>query len=280
MGAADRVEKKRDFLVCVDSDGCALDTMEAKHRLCFGPCLIEEWNFQAERDRVLSRWNEINLYSVTRGVNRFRALALILREIDRTAGSVEGIAALEAWTESAPELSNRALESLSAVRPEPIFQKALRWSVAVNERIAALPESAGLPFPHAEETLRALHERADIAVVSSANGDAVRREWERRGLAAHADAFLTQEEGSKKACIAAMRKKGYPAGNVLMVGDAPGDLEAAEGNGVLFYPVLAGGEGESWQRLGGEGMALFLRGAYQGAYEEAQKSAFYRNLRA
>lgn len=29
--------KKKDFLICVDSDGCAMDTMDIKHIKCFGP---------------------------------------------------------------------------------------------------------------------------------------------------------------------------------------------------------------------------------------------------
>lgn len=36
-------EKKKEFLICVDSDGCAMDTMDLKHTRCFGPCLTAEW---------------------------------------------------------------------------------------------------------------------------------------------------------------------------------------------------------------------------------------------
>ena len=36
-------ERKHDFLVCVDSDGCAMDTMNCKHIQCFGPCMVSEW---------------------------------------------------------------------------------------------------------------------------------------------------------------------------------------------------------------------------------------------
>ena len=35
--------KRSDFLVCVDSDGCAMDTMDIKHIRCFGPCMVAEW---------------------------------------------------------------------------------------------------------------------------------------------------------------------------------------------------------------------------------------------
>jgi len=63
---------KKEFLVCVDSDGCAMDTMDIKHKKCFGPRLISEWGLEKWEDRVLERWNEINLYSATRGINRFK----------------------------------------------------------------------------------------------------------------------------------------------------------------------------------------------------------------
>lgn len=39
-------EKKHDYLICVDSDGCAMDTMDIKHFRCFGPCMVEEWGLE------------------------------------------------------------------------------------------------------------------------------------------------------------------------------------------------------------------------------------------
>ena len=42
MSALDDFRKSKDFCVCVDSDGCAMDTMNIKHIRCFGPCMVEE----------------------------------------------------------------------------------------------------------------------------------------------------------------------------------------------------------------------------------------------
>ena len=53
--------KRNDFLVCVDSDGCAMDTMDIKHFRCFGPCMVAEWELNAWQEEILARWNEINL---------------------------------------------------------------------------------------------------------------------------------------------------------------------------------------------------------------------------
>ena len=33
---------QKKFLVCIDSDGCAIDTMDAKHKLCFAPLMVEK----------------------------------------------------------------------------------------------------------------------------------------------------------------------------------------------------------------------------------------------
>ena len=36
--------KEKEYLVCIDSDGCAIDSMKIKHTECFGPALAEVWN--------------------------------------------------------------------------------------------------------------------------------------------------------------------------------------------------------------------------------------------
>ena len=60
--------KKKEFLVCVDSDGCAMDTMDIKHFRCFGPCMVAEWGLEEWKTPILDRWNEVNLYTMTRGI--------------------------------------------------------------------------------------------------------------------------------------------------------------------------------------------------------------------
>ena len=39
-------KKTNDFLVGIDSDGCAFDTMELKHKECFIPCIIHHWGLK------------------------------------------------------------------------------------------------------------------------------------------------------------------------------------------------------------------------------------------
>ena len=75
-------QKQKELLICIDSDGCAMDTMDIKHIRCFGPCMVEEWGLSAWEAPILDRWNAINLYTMTRGINRFQGLAKALTEIE------------------------------------------------------------------------------------------------------------------------------------------------------------------------------------------------------
>ena len=242
--------KTKDYLVCVDSDGCAMDTMDIKHVTCFGPCMVAEWGLEAWREPILARWNEINLYTLTRGINRFKGLAQALAEIDAAYTPIDGIDALCRWADTAPELSNGALEALIADGAHPIFGKALAFA----------------------------HERADVAIVSSANRGAVLEEWARHGLLPHTDVVLTQNDGSKAYCIGELLKKGYAPDHVLMCGDAPGDLAAAQKNGVFYYPILVRQEAASWQEFMDAGFAHLLDGTFGGAYQDRKIAQFNENL--
>ena len=40
------MEPEREFFIGIDSDGCAFDTMEIKHKECFCPNIIKHWGLQ------------------------------------------------------------------------------------------------------------------------------------------------------------------------------------------------------------------------------------------
>lgn len=272
-------KKKHKYLVCVDSDGCAMDTMDIKHFRCFGPCMVDEWGLDEWRDEILARWNDINLYTMTRGINRFKGLAMALSEISERYVVIEDLIDLVFWAESSPELSNSALKAAILEKPDSMaLKKALAWSLAVNSAITELPECEVKPFPLAREALEFAHGSADVAIVSSANLDAVLEEWEKHGLLPHTDIVLAQNAGSKAMCISKLLDKGYKAENVVMCGDAPGDLEAAEKNGVYFYPILVGSEGDSWREFIDVGFKKLASGEYGGEYSECKKNEFISNL--
>ena len=278
MKSLEAFARKRDFLFCVDSDGCAMDTMDIKHIRCFGPCMVKEWKLEAWEGQILDRWNEINLYSMTRGINRFLALAMALEEINESLTPVEGVEELSAWVKEADELSNGSVQRKAEESGLEIFRKALAWSKAVNQSISELPEETKKPFEGVAEGLKAAHESADVAIVSSANLEAVVEEWQKHGLMDSVDVCLTQNVGSKAYCIGKMLEYGFAADHVLMIGDAPGDLSAAQKNGVLYYPILVKHEKESWETFVKEALPRFLQGTYKGDYQEQQIQAFRSNL--
>lgn len=269
--------KQKDYLICVDSDGCAMDTMDIKHFRCFGPCMVEEWGLEEWAEPILNRWNTINLYSGTRGINRFKGLAMALTEIDKVYRPIEGVAELTAWAEHAPEMSNQAIAEAAKTAKGPALAKALAWSKKVNAAIDALPESDKKPFPGVAEALAAAHKRADVAIVSSANREAVEEEWTRCGLLPSVDVLCCQDSGSKAACIAQLKAKGYNPAHILMVGDAPGDQAAAGKNGVLFYPILARHEADSWAEFTAKALPALLSGSY-GPYGQEMAKRFEKNL--
>ena len=256
-------KKRKGYLVCVDSDGCAIDTMEVKHRKCFGPEAIKEWGLEEIQDLFQETWNRVNLYSKTRGINRFKEMP--------------DVSSIAKWTNTAAELSNPALEKETSQTNDKDLMKALNWSYQVNEAINQLPED-DKPFPKVREGLEVIYPQADIAIVSSANGGAIRAEWERHELDQYVSVMLGQEAGNKTFCIKSLKEGNYQEDDVLMIGDAPGDLEAALANKVLYYPILAGKEKFSWERLMAEAFEKFLDGSYRGEYQQGLIDEFNSSL--
>ena len=270
--------KRKDYLICVDSDGCAMDTMDIKHIRCFGPCMVKEWGLQQWEKPILHRWNEINLYTLTRGINRFKGLALALREINDTYVLIEGIEALENWVRETKELSNAALDREIQKNDSIALWKALSWSKSVNQAIERLSFELKKPFEGVREGLKAAHEYADVVIVSSANRQAVVEEWQEYGLLEYADEIMAQDVGTKAFCIGEMLKQGYSTDKVMMVGDALGDYEAACKNGVFYYPILVRNEKESWSELKDIAVRKLVDGQFAGEYQQQKIGQFMQNL--
>ena len=86
-----------------------------------------------------------------------------------------------------------------------------------------------------------------------------------------------QEAGSKKEQLQYATVGKYKKNHVLMIGDAPGDIEAAKENNVLFYPILPGNEVYSWKRFYKEAFYKFVSQEYAGRYEDELLDEF-KNL--
>lgn len=265
------VTPKHDFLVGIDSDGCVFDSMELKHKECFVPNFINHYELQGVSKFAREAAEFVNLYSKSRGINRFQALVEQLDWLRRRAEvKARGIdlahhRGLVDWVAREPKLSNPTLEKAVAESDDPDLKKALAWSHAVNKSIADMVRAVP-PFPYVRQCLERLGSRADMIVCSQTPCAALEAEWEEHDLAQYVVAICGQEVASKKDALASAKK--YPPNHTLMIGDAPGDYKAAVANDCLFFPINPGAEETSWRRLHDEGIARFFEGSFVGAYQE------------
>jgi phosphoglycolate phosphatase-like HAD superfamily hydrolase len=184
---------------------------------------------------------------------------------------------LRDWIARETKLGNIALRAALRESDDPILANTLQWSEAVNRSIAEIVNGIP-PFPFVRECLDRAQVRADIIVVSATPTEALQREWREHDLAGYARVIAGQEMGTKEEHLALAAKGKYAADHMLMIGDAPGDLQAAKANNALFYPIMPGDEERSWQRLFEEGIERFLAGAYAGSYDQALLSEFETHL--
>jgi len=265
------VMKNEEYVFCVDSDGCAMDTMTYKHQLFFGPLAAEVFNV-TDKESFLKEWDKINLFSKTRGVNRYVGLVMGLEFAG--IGSIDN---LKNWVQTTDSLSNASLEKAILENPFDDLKKALEWSKQVNSKIKNY-EGDALAFPGAVEGLEALHKLGKVFVVSSANKEAVEEEWQDQGLMLHIDDLYCQDRGKKEDVIAALIKDGYAANKIMMIGDSPGDLAAAEQNSVAFYPILVGEEAKSWKELADSVSKAFVQNRFTEEDQVNLISTFWGNL--
>jgi len=271
------------FFVGIDSDGCAFDTMEIKHKECFCPNTVKYWDLQAVSKYAREAVEFVNLYSKWRGINRWPALVMsfdLLRE--RPEVQARGVHITEAnrlreFIASGMPLSNDGLKAYLVANPDPELETALAWTVAVNASITDMVHGVP-PFPFVRESLEMMRGEADIVVVSATPTEALNREWQEHDIARHARVIAGQEMGTKKQHLALAARGKYPTGHILMIGDAPGDMEAARANGALFFPINPGFEDASWKRYYHEGFQRFVAGTYAGEYEAALIAEFERLL--
>jgi hypothetical protein len=271
--------KRNDFFIGIDSDGCAFDTMEVKHKDCFIPRIIEYYRLASVARLTREVAEFLNLYSKWRGTNRFPGLTLTLDflserpEVARRGVQLPPLTGLREWLARETRLGNPTLKAEVERTGDPDLTHALAWSEAVNRSIGEIVKEVP-PFPLVRESLEAMLGKADVIVVSATPTEALEREWAEHDLRKHVALIAGQESGNKKDVLALASGDRYEKDHILMIGDAPGDLLAAEANGVLFYPIDPGFEDESWQRFLEEGLPRFYDGTFAGSYMSERVEKF------
>lgn len=268
----------KNYAFCVDSDGCVMDTMTPKHRFCFGSEAIKMWNLLPWEKEAEKRWEEINLWQKTRGINRFQGIYRFLYEFRDKISEADELPRLEHWLQTTGEYSERALAEEVKKTGSKLLQQVLDWSDKVNESINQIPKEKTRVFTGAKDIISRICKETDIYIISSANREAVCREWEEASVLNYVTECMTQEKGTKCECLKKVCALGYESSHVLMVGDALGDKESADVAGIPFFPILAGKEEESWQEGRKSAFPAWLNGNYTKEMQQKYERQFYQNL--
>src|SRR5204863_4798783 len=176
----------KDFFVGIDSDGCIFDSMEIKHKECFAPMFIKHFTLQAVSRYAREVWEFVNLYSKTRGANRFpalvRALNLLRERPQVTARKVQvaDTKALEEWIGRESKLGNATLAAEVKNGNKGLAQIKV-WSDAVNASIEDIVHGVP-PFPLVRECLAKINEKADAMSIPQTPAEALKSEWDEQGI--------------------------------------------------------------------------------------------------
>jgi len=273
------LQPTKDFFIGIDSDGCAFDTMEIKQKECFCPNFIKYYGLQKISKYARETWEFTNLYSKTRGVNRFLAVLETFRllaqrpEVHARGMELPDMSELITWTKNETKLGNPALIEYAKMVNNKDIDLALEWSLQVNRDIREMVHGMP-PFPGVREVLEKISDRADSLVVSQTPLEALEREWKENGIEGFVRLICGQEYGTKTEHLELAAGGKYDKEKILMIGDAPGDLKAAKANEVLFFPINPGHEEASWAKLLDEGLDKFFDGSYAGDYERSLLEEF------
>ncbi|MBR0224999.1 MAG: HAD family hydrolase [Thermoguttaceae bacterium] len=274
--------KTNDFLVGIDSDGCAFDTMELKHKECFIPCIVHHWGLKGVSKYAREAAEFVNLYSKSRGVNRFPALIEVFKLLQKRPEVVARGVRIDIpqeivdWMNNETKLGNAALAEFVEKTNDPVMKKTLEWSLDVNRTVDRIVGDGVPPFPMVRESLQKLQGKSDVLVVSATPQAALEREWDNQGLLQYVQAICGQEVGTKKQSLAFAKL--YPKNHALMIGDAPGDYKSAVANDALFFPINPGEEEASWKRFFDEGVEKFLNEEFAGDYQQELLDDFDSHL--
>ena len=189
--------------------------MELKHKECFIPAMINYYDLQGVSKYAREAAEFVNLYSKSRGINRFPALIETLEWLAAAAGGQgaraskiqipPGLVRLDEARDEAGQSGAGAEAVKTDRRPGPEADPGLvrggergdraRWSAACRR------------FPCVRESLERSAGRADVLVVSATPQEALHREWDEHDLdALRAWRSAARRCGTKKELLAMARE--------------------------------------------------------------------------
>ena len=277
------LKPEHNTFVGIDSDGCVFDTMEIKQRQCFHKIIVSHWHLEPIEKYVREAAEFVNLYSKTRGKNRFPSVVLtfdLLRDRPEVIASgikLPELNSLRKFIDSGIPLGNPSLEKQAKETGDEELAFVLEWSKAVNNDIAQTVKNIP-PFKWVKESFEKIRNHSDAICVSQTPNEALVREWQEHGLMEYVEVIAGQELGTKTEHLQMATNNRYDSDHIIMIGDAPGERKAAKSVDAHFYPINPGHEIESWERFYKEAYDKFLDGSYSGAYEAGVIAEFDKLL--
>lgn len=252
--------KNTHFLLGIDSDGTAFDSMSKKHEDAFIPAALQIWPLQKEAAKQFSEIErDINLYSELRGVNRFPGLFMTMERLSRKYPSLfPNLQDFRGYIQKETNYSQKSLNQWEKKHPSSFLRQVLTWSDQADRLFEKACEDI-TPFDGVREALQMVFPHACIAVISSASKNSLCRDWTANGLTPYVDVLMSQEDGSKQEQLRKAAAFCSAPVHSLMVGDTKMDQKAAADTGSSFFLISPGKECESWKELIEHVLPAFLR---------------------
>src|SRR5688500_181990 len=139
---------------------------------------IKHFRLQAVSKYARECWEFVNLYSKTRGANRFPALSRALNllrqrpQVIARKVTVPDTKALDEWVARETKLGNATLAA-EVKNGNKALEPIKRWSDAVNHAIEDIVRAVP-PFPLVRESLAKLAQKADAICISQTPAEALK----------------------------------------------------------------------------------------------------------
>ncbi len=199
--------KNKEYFVGIDSDGTVFDSMKIKHTFSFVPAAVIVFGLEGCADAFKKAEGRINLYSLTRGINRFPGLLMALEEIDKSGTKIEGLDDFREFLDSGLPLSEKGVLSWLEKNSSEMMDKVLQWSRLSDSFFEKGTESLP-PFEAATEVIEKMNEKADIMVVSAASTKGLEKDWKKANLENKVSFIAGQDFGKKRNNFFTRRVKG------------------------------------------------------------------------
>jgi phosphoglycolate phosphatase-like HAD superfamily hydrolase len=153
------------------------------------------------------------------------------------------------------------------------LETVIEWSQDVNRMVQVTAINLP-PMKGALEAMGILKNNVDLVVVSNTPLETLNREWSKNNINNNILYIGGQETGTKTQMLKAVAENKYDPDKILIIGDAPGDLRAAQNINALFFPILPLKEEVSWSEFNKVGYEHFINNSYTGEYQKNQIQKF------